>query len=68
MPVMPQLLKSAELAVNGTALAGDERKQDGPRASYTTALTDALIDVALRGVSFATPGHRGGRSCRLTPR
>jgi hypothetical protein len=26
-------------------------------------LTAALLHVAMHGLSFATPGHRGGRSC-----
>jgi hypothetical protein len=26
-------------------------------------LTAALLRVATHGLSFATPGHRGGRSC-----
>ncbi len=26
-------------------------------------LTAALLEVSSRGLSFATPGHRGGRSC-----
>jgi hypothetical protein len=29
-----------------------------------TPLTTALLAVAAVGVSFATPGHRSGRSCR----
>ncbi len=31
----------------------------------TMPLTAALLDVAAGGISFATPGHRGGRSFRL---
>jgi|GEM_PF-4325158 len=31
-------------------------------ASNPLPLTTALIDVSLRTLSFATPGHRGGRS------
>ena len=31
------------------------------------ALTEALLDVAARGVSFATPGHRCGRSVTPEP-
>ena len=27
-------------------------------------LTTALLKVSADGLSFATPGHRGGRSCR----
>lgn len=27
-------------------------------------LTAALLHVARHGLSFATPGHRGGRSCQ----
>ena len=30
----------------------------------TTPLTAALLKVSAAGLSFATPGHRGGRSCR----
>ena len=33
---------------------------DGSDAS----LIAALLEVAVNGVSFATPGHRCGRSCR----
>lgn len=29
-----------------------------------TPLTAALLEAARRGTSFATPGHRCGRSCR----
>jgi hypothetical protein len=29
----------------------------------TLPLTAALLEAASRGLSFATPGHRGGRSC-----
>ena len=29
-----------------------------------TPLTAALLKVSAAGLSFATPGHRGGRSCR----
>ena len=41
----------------------------GERAPATTCqlpLTAALLDVALHSVSFATPGHRGGRSWQFT--
>ncbi len=37
----------------------------GDSAIYTMPLTAALLDVAAGGISFATPGHRGGRSFRL---
>jgi hypothetical protein len=32
--------------------------------SDETPLTTALLEIAAVGVSFATPGHRSGRSCR----
>jgi hypothetical protein len=31
-------------------------------------LTTALLEFAARAISFQTPGHRGGRSCRATAR
>lgn len=31
--------------------------------SDAAPLTAALLHVARHGLSFATPGHRGGRSC-----
>jgi len=34
----------------------------------TLPLTTALLEFAARAISFQTPGHRGGRSCRTTPR
>ncbi len=32
-------------------------------ADSVAPLTAALLHVARHGLSFATPGHRGGRSC-----
>ena len=32
-------------------------------AGTAAPLTAALLHVARHGLSFATPGHRGGRSC-----
>ena len=32
-------------------------------AGSAAPLTAALLHVARHGLSFATPGHRGGRSC-----
>ena len=32
-------------------------------SSHAAPLTAALLHVARHGLSFATPGHRGGRSC-----
>jgi hypothetical protein len=42
-----------------------EARDSGQQPAYRSRmpLTQALLDVAARGVSFATPGHRGGRSC-----
>jgi hypothetical protein len=34
----------------------------------TLPLTAALLEFADRAISFQTPGHRGGRSCRTVPR
>ncbi len=34
-----------------------------PREADTMPLTAALLTVAAKGLSFATPGHRCGRSC-----
>ena len=36
-----------------------------PGEINTMPLTAALLSVAANGISFATPGHRGGRSFRL---
>jgi hypothetical protein len=35
--------------------------------SSAAPLTAALLRVARHGLSFATPGHRGGRSCSGWP-
>jgi hypothetical protein len=51
--------------------AADRRqeRQDGTDPSSVTdrfpelPLTAALLDAADKGLSFATPGHRCGRSC-----
>lgn len=39
------------------------RPDDRPSDAGVLPLTAALLDVALHGLSFATPGHRTGRSC-----
>lgn len=49
----------------GIELSGWSREQHTPAANTSTnplPLTAALIDLSLHAVSFATPGHRGGRS------
>ncbi len=40
------------------------------RASSVNALplTTALLEFSARAISFQTPGHRAGRSCRTTTR
>jgi hypothetical protein len=40
-----------------------EPADDAASAARTAPLTAALLRVARNGLSFATPGHRGGRSC-----
>ena len=47
---------------------GSDQQPERDRTSgeiNTMPLTAALLDVAAGGISFATPGHRGGRSFRL---
>jgi len=50
--------------------ARDLRDDEGNDASGELSLdealplTAALLKVSAAGLSFATPGHRGGRSCR----
>jgi arginine/lysine/ornithine decarboxylase len=46
-------------------------KQDAPTQERTSSvsthpLTTALLEFSARAISFQTPGHRGGRSCRTT--
>jgi hypothetical protein len=52
-----------------TVLLADSREVCRERVSdnWKMSLTAALLDVAVNGVSFATPGHRCGRSCRAVP-
>lgn len=47
-------------------LRGDEANDANGEVSLDAAmpLTAALLRVSAAGLSFATPGHRGGRSCR----
>ena len=46
--------------------APSPRGYDEPADSRVLPLTAALLDAAAEGVSFATPGHRAGRSCPKT--
>jgi hypothetical protein len=54
-------------ATDVAALAPDQRIVAAHGASNPLPLTTALIDVSLRALSFATPGHRGGRSWSTPP-
>lgn len=54
----------------GTAIVGlDESLEDfltdDSTEGWGDSLTAALLEAAVNGVSFATPGHRCGRSCRI---
>jgi hypothetical protein len=50
----------------GRDLRDDESNDASGEVSLDEAmpLTTALLKVSAAGLSFATPGHRGGRSCR----
>ena len=50
----------------GRDLRDDEADDASGELSLDEAmpLTAALLKVSAAGLSFATPGHRGGRSCR----
>ena len=50
----------------GHDLRDDESNDASGEVSLDEAmpLTTALLKVSADGLSFATPGHRGGRSCR----
>ena len=54
---------------SGTATVGlDESLEDfltDDFEGWGDSLTAALLEAAVNGVSFATPGHRCGRSCRI---
>lgn len=41
----------------------DRRTSEQTRKASLTPLTTALLEAAMHGISFATPGHRCGRSC-----
>ena len=53
----------------GNTVLADSRDVCRERGSdnWNMSLTAALLEVAVNGVSFATPGHRCGRSCRAVP-
>ena len=72
--------RSFEMNVTGLAsISPDDRLEHGgeesilrgstaqsPFALAETPLTSALLRVAAKGISFATPGHRCGRSYRFS--
>lgn len=43
----------------------ERRDEKGPQV-VTMALSASLLAVSAKGLSFATPGHRSGRSLGLT--
>lgn len=43
-------------------------KTDGSSDVTRMPLTAALLELAAKGLSFQTPGHRCGRSCGAVPR
>jgi len=49
-------------------LTWKELTEDRTADVSTLPLTSALLEFAARAISFQTPGHRGGRSCRPAPR
>ena len=51
-----------EPATDLAELTPEQRMGAVHGASNPLPLTTALIDVSLLALSFATPGHRGGRS------
>jgi hypothetical protein len=76
--VHPRVQRAAEMRNNNHRLGTTGREQqdalaveDAPRAVASPQLeeqmplTAALLRVAAAAVSFATPGHRGGRTCPL---
>lgn len=56
LDLSPTLLPTAPTAQASTAVPFKA-------GAGTLPLTAALLEVSSRGLSFATPGHRGGRSC-----
>ena len=49
----------------GSEATPERNRTPGESKINTMPLTAALLDVAAGGISFATPGHRGGRSFRF---
>ena len=45
----------------------NERRQTDQWSSASMPLTAALLELAAKGTSFQTPGHRCGRSCGVVP-
>jgi hypothetical protein len=41
----------------------DRRRSEQTQKAFLIPLTAALLDAARHSISFATPGHRCGRSC-----
>jgi hypothetical protein len=42
----------------------DQSTPEKGRKTFPIPLTTALLEAAMHGISFATPGHRCGRSCK----
>lgn len=62
---MPTTTSTLTTATSRERPAGsDHPAQTEPREADTMPLTAALLTVAAKGLSFATPGHRCGRSCQ----
>ena len=57
-----QLLKAGDVRRNLSDESTERCTEEKVARTCLVPLTAALLDVALHGVSFATPGHRGGRS------
>ena len=54
--------------IQGVVVKWPEAVQSsGSTDDATMPLTAALLMLATKVVSFATPGHRSGRSCRVLP-
>jgi len=59
MPSQSRNATAEPPATDPSRLLPDAADETGTAAP----LTAALLHVARHGLSFATPGHRGGRSC-----
>jgi hypothetical protein len=69
MSAMTQKANAARLTARAAWTERDHHETErdfsqAPIHSRDVPLTAALLDVRQQGLSFATPGHRGGRSYR----